>query len=71
VINAACLEKEAKDRLLITVGMVGSQEVEVLRDTRCSGMIVKRYLVRGAVNWRAEMSELCFSRLQILSNKLT
>jgi len=41
VINAACLEKEAKHRMPTAVGMVGNQEVEVMRDTGCLGVIVK------------------------------
>ena len=45
VINGACLEKEISSRMPVVTGMVGERKVEVLRDTGCTGVIIKRNLV--------------------------
>ena len=48
VLNGACMEAEIKDNLPVTSGKVGNNNVEVLRDSRCNGVIVKRKLVDEA-----------------------
>ena len=44
VLNGACMA-EIKDNLSVLSGKVGSKQVEVLRDTGCSGVIIRRKLV--------------------------
>ena len=44
VLNGACMA-EIKNNLLVLSGKVGVKKVEVLRDTGCSGVIVRRELV--------------------------
>ena len=44
VLNGTCMA-EIKDNLLVLSGEVGSKKVEVLRDTACSGVIIRRELV--------------------------
>ena len=48
VLNGACMETEVKDNLLESPGMIGDRTVKVLRDTGCSGLIVRRSLVDEA-----------------------
>ena len=43
--NGAFMEAENKDSLAVTSGKVGNKKVEILRDSGCNGMIVKRDLV--------------------------
>ena len=44
--NGACLSNENKKCIHLATGKVGENKVEVLRDTGCSGVIVKRELVK-------------------------
>ena len=44
--NGACLSNENKNCLPLATGKVGENEVEVLRDTGCNGVIVRRELVK-------------------------
>ena len=44
VLNGACMA-EIKDNLPVLSGKVGGKKVEVLRDTGCSGVIIRRELV--------------------------
>ena len=44
--NGACLNNENKKRMPLATGKVGENEVEILRDTGCNGVIVKRELVK-------------------------
>ena len=48
VLNGVYLEAEMKDNLPVMSGKVGNKNVEVLRDSGCNGVIVKRKLVDGA-----------------------
>ena len=48
VLNGACMEAEIKDNLPVLSGKVGGRLVKVLRDSGCSGVIVKRDLVDEA-----------------------
>ena len=48
VLNGACMETEVKDNLLVLPGRIGDRTVKVLRDTGCSGVIVRRSLVDEA-----------------------
>ena len=48
VLILACMEAEIKDSLLLLLGKVGGKKVEVLRDTECSGVIIRRELVDEA-----------------------
>ena len=43
--NGACLSNENKNCMPLVTGKVGENEVEVLRDTGCNGVIVRRELV--------------------------
>ena len=47
VLNSACMA-EIKDNLPVLSGKVGGKKVEVLRDTGCSGVIIRRELVDEA-----------------------
>ena len=47
VLNGACTA-EIKDNLPVLSGKVGGKKVEVLRDTGCSGVIIRRELVDEA-----------------------
>ena len=40
VLNDACMA-EIKDKLPVLSGMVGGKKVNVLRDTGCSGVIIR------------------------------
>ena len=44
--NGACLSNENKNCMPLATGKVGENEVEVLRDTGCNGLIVRRELVK-------------------------
>ena len=44
--NGACLSNKTKNCMPLATGKVGENEVEVLRDTGCNGVIVKRELVK-------------------------
>ena len=44
--NGACLSNENKKCMPLATGKVGENEVEVLRDTGCNGVIVRRELVK-------------------------
>ena len=44
--NGACLSNENKNCMPLATGKVGENEVEVLRDTGCNGVIVRRELVK-------------------------
>ena len=44
--NVACLSNESKDCMPLATGKVGKNEVEVLRDTGCHGVIVRRELMK-------------------------
>ena len=44
--NGACLSNENKNRMPLATGKVGENVVEVLRDTGCNGVIVRRKLVK-------------------------
>ena len=48
VLNGACMEAEIKDNLPVTSSKVGNKNVEVLRDSRCNGVIFKRELMDKA-----------------------
>ena len=48
MLNGACMEAEIKDNLPLTSGKVGNNNVEVLRNSECNGVIVKRELVDEA-----------------------
>ena len=45
ILNGACLEENLSNQMPSSIGMVGNKLVTVLRDTGCSGVIVKRELV--------------------------
>ena len=45
ILNGACLKKNLSNQMPTSIGMVGNKSVTVLRDTGCSGAIVKRELV--------------------------
>ena len=44
--NGACLSNENRKCMPLATGKVGENEVEVLRDTGCNGVIVRRELVK-------------------------
>ena len=44
--NFGCLSNENKKCMLLATGKVGENVVEVLRDTDCNGVIVRRELVK-------------------------
>ena len=44
--NGACLSNENKNCMPLATGKVGEDVVEVLRDTGCTGVIVRRELVK-------------------------
>ena len=44
VLNRDCMESEIKDNLPVMSGMVGDRNEEVLRESGCNGVIVKREL---------------------------
>ena len=44
--NGACLSNENKNCMPLATGKMGENEVEVLRDTGCNGVIVRRELVK-------------------------
>ena len=46
VLNGACVNAELKDKMPVVTGRVEGKTVEVLRDTGCSGVIVRRDLVK-------------------------
>ena len=46
VINGACMDTTVNDQMPVVTGKVGGKVVKVLRDTGCSGVIVKRDLVK-------------------------
>jgi len=48
VLNGACMNAELKDMMPVVTGKVEGKCVEVLRDTGCSGVIVRRDLVKDA-----------------------
>ena len=43
--SGVCLDVDAKDKLQLVNGKVGERCVEVLRDTGCTGVLIKRNLV--------------------------
>ena len=45
ILNGACLEENLSNQMPTSIGMVGNKSVTVLKDTGCSGVIVKRELV--------------------------
>ena len=45
VLNAACLENVEENQMPVVTGVVGGKAVQVLRDTGCSGVIIKKSLV--------------------------
>ena len=45
ILNGACLDENLSNQMPTSIGMVGNKSVTVLRDTGCSGVIVKRELV--------------------------
>ena len=45
MLNRACMEAEIKDDLPVKFGKAGNNNVEVLRDSECNGVIVKRELM--------------------------
>ena len=45
ILNGACLNENLSNQMPTSIGMVGNKSVTVLRDTGCSGVIVKRELV--------------------------
>ena len=47
ILNDACLEENLNIQMPTSVGMVGNKSVTVLRDSGCSGLIVKKELVAG------------------------
>ena len=56
VLNGACMA-EIKDNLPVLSGKVGGKKVEVLRDTGCSGVIIRRELVDEA-DFTGEMGHI-------------
>ena len=46
VLTGACVNTELKDKMPVVTGRVEGKTVEVLRDTECSGVIVRRDLVK-------------------------
>ena len=48
MLNGACMEAEIKDNLLVMSDKVRNKNVEVLRDSGCNGVIVKRKFVDEA-----------------------
>ena len=44
--NGACFGNENKNCMPLATGKVGENEAEVLRDTGCNGVIVRRELVK-------------------------
>ena len=44
--NCACLSNENKKFIPLAIGKVGENVVEVLRDTGCNGVIVRRELAK-------------------------
>ena len=56
ILNAACVDKVDENQMSVVTGLVGKTPVDVLRDTGCSGVIVKKALVKeqqltGAVRY--------------------
>ena len=43
--SGVCLDVDAKDKLQLVNGKIGERYVEVLRDTGCTGVLIKRDLV--------------------------
>ena len=56
VLDGACMA-EIKDNLPVLSGKVGGIKVEVLRDTGCSGVIIRRELV-DETNYNGEMGRI-------------
>ena len=48
ILNGACMKTEVKGNLLILPGRVEDKTVNALRETGCSGVIVRRHLVDEA-----------------------
>ena len=46
VLNGACLTNENKKYMPLATGKMGEDVVQVLRDTGCNGVIVRRELVK-------------------------
>ena len=59
VLNGECIEcmVEIKDNLPVLSSKVGGTKVEVLQDTRCSGVIIRRQLVDEA-DFSGEMGHI-------------
>ena len=45
VVSSACVQPLAEARMPVVKGKVGNTNVNVLRDTGCSGVVVKKELV--------------------------
>ena len=56
VLNGTCIV-EIKDNLPVLSGKVGSKKLEVLQDTGCSGVIIRRKLV-DETNFKGEMGHI-------------
>ena len=56
VLNGVCMA-EIKDNLPVLSGKVGGKKVEVLRDTGCRGVIIRKELVDKA-NFTGEMGHI-------------
>ena len=77
--DGACLSNENKNCMPLATGKVGENKVEVLRDTGCNGVIVRRELVKKedftgsmgcmmAINWTLKeelLRRLRWTRLTI------
>ena len=57
VLNGVCVNAELKDKMPVVTGRVEGKTVEVLRDTGCSGIIVRRDLIKDEeiTNWTGYM----------------
>ena len=44
--NGACLSNENKNCMPLATGKMGENEIEILRDRGCNGVIVRRELVK-------------------------
>jgi len=45
VVSSVCVQPLAENRMPVVKGKVGNRSVNVLRDTGCSGVVVKKELV--------------------------
>ena len=69
VVNGACMEAEIKENLPRMSDKVGNESVEILRDSGCNGVIIKRKLLDKS-DFTGEMRNMMTEKRMLIRSSI-